>query len=136
MKITVDTNVLLRFLVRDDPDQSEVARQELERADRLVFPIGTLLEAAWVLHRRYRLDKGEISARLRGLIAVDKADLDRPAVEAGLAMMALGGDFADGVIAYQGRVQRADVFVSFDRKAVRLLVESGQPARLAGTTWP
>ena len=52
-------------------------------------------------------------------------------VEAGLAMLDAGGDFADGVIAYEGRWLGAETFVSFDRKAVEMLAAQGVPARLA-----
>jgi len=46
--------------------------------------------------------------------------VNRPAAEAGLSLLEAGGDFADGVIAYEGRWLGADTFVSFDKKAVKL----------------
>jgi predicted nucleic-acid-binding protein len=48
-------------------------------------------------------------------------------VAAGLTMMQHGGDFADGVIAYTGHKMAHGnaVFISFDKKAVRLLAEQG-----------
>jgi predicted nucleic-acid-binding protein len=57
---------------------------------------------------------------------------DRAAVEAGLASLRAGGDFADGVIAHEGRRMGADVFVSFDRRAVALLKGLDEPAHLLG----
>ncbi len=54
----------------------------------------------------------------------------RPAVEAGLAIFGAGGDFADGVMAYEGSLLGAETFVSFDEQAVKLLSERGQSARL------
>ena len=56
--------------------------------------------------------------------------MNRPAVEAGLALLEAGGDFADGVIAYEGNWLGAEVFVSFDKKAVELLQAQGQSSRL------
>jgi predicted nucleic-acid-binding protein len=56
--------------------------------------------------------------------------VNRPATEAGLAMLEAGGDFADGVIAYEGRWLGADTFTSFDKKAVRLIEAQGKSARL------
>jgi predicted nucleic-acid-binding protein len=56
--------------------------------------------------------------------------VNRPAAEAGLVVLEAGGDFADGVIAYEGRWLGADTFVSFDKAAVRLIEEQGQSARL------
>ncbi len=56
--------------------------------------------------------------------------MKRPAAEAGLSMLTSGGDFADGVIAYEGSWLGADVFVSFDKKAVKLIEAQGGSARL------
>ena len=56
--------------------------------------------------------------------------VNQPAVEAGLALLDKGGDFADGVIAYEGEWLGADEFVSFDKKAVSLLKAQGKRARL------
>jgi predicted nucleic-acid-binding protein len=58
--------------------------------------------------------------------------VDRPAVEAGLAFLDHGGDFADGVIAHQGYELGGDVFVSFDKNAVGLVEEIGEAALLLG----
>jgi predicted nucleic-acid-binding protein len=53
-----------------------------------------------------------------------------PAVETGLAVLDQGGDFADGVIAYEGAWLGAQEFVSFDKQAVKLLKAQGKRARL------
>jgi len=53
-----------------------------------------------------------------------------PAVEAGLAVLDKGGDFADGAIAYEGRWLGGEEFVSFDKEAVSLLQSQGRKARL------
>jgi predicted nucleic-acid-binding protein len=54
---------------------------------------------------------------------------NRPAAEAGLALLDRGGDFADGVIAYEGHWLGAEEFVSFDKQAVSLLKSQGKRAR-------
>jgi predicted nucleic-acid-binding protein len=54
----------------------------------------------------------------------------RPAVEAGLAVLDGGGDFADGVLAFEGRWLGAETVVSFDKKAVKLMDAQGVAARL------
>jgi predicted nucleic-acid-binding protein len=51
-------------------------------------------------------------------------------VEAGLALLDAGGDFADGVIAHEGRWLGADCFISFDKKAVKLMETQGASVRL------
>jgi len=57
-------------------------------------------------------------------------EVNRPAVEAGLSVLEGGGDFADGVIAYEGNWLGGETFISFDKKAVALLKAQGQSAWL------
>ncbi|MBB4380211.1 Predicted nucleic-acid-binding protein, contains PIN domain [Bradyrhizobium sp. Rc3b] len=134
MKITPDTNVLVRVLVGDDAEQSKVAEALLKKADLIAISIPALCELAWVLSRGYKTSAENISASIRHLINASNAVVDRPAAEAGLSLLEAGGDFADGVIAHEGNWLGADTFVSFDRKAVKLIEASGGLARLAGTT--
>lgn len=56
--------------------------------------------------------------------------VNRPAAEAGLAMLDAGGDFADGIIAYEGRWLGAETFLFFDKRAVKPMDAQGVPARL------
>lgn len=130
VKITADTNILIRLLTEDHPGQSRIAQEEVLRSEIVALTLPTLCEVAWVLSSRYRLPAADIAAALRGLIAAANVSTDHQAVEAGLAVLDAGGDFADGVIAYEGSALGADSFVSFDRKAVRLLMEQGRSARL------
>ncbi|WP_428534747.1 hypothetical protein [Rhodopila sp.] len=80
--------------------------------------------------RGYRLPLQEIAEATRRLISVANVVVDRPTVEAGLAVMDAGGDFADGVIEYEGRRLGAESFISFDRHAVTLTRANGAAARL------
>jgi predicted nucleic-acid-binding protein len=116
--------------VGDDQRQAELARAELDAADEIVLPLPALCELVWVLESLYRIPRQEIAVVIRGLIDTENARIDRLAADAGLAQLEAGGDFADGVIAYEGRRLGADEFVSFDRRAVRLLQARGEPARL------
>jgi len=132
MKVTVDTNVLVRIFTDDDRAQNRTANDALDRADAVILTLPMLCELAWVLGRGYGTSRGEVAAIFRSLIASENVEVNRPAAEAGLAMLDAGGDFADGVIAYEGRRLGADAFLSFDRKAVRLLETLGEPAQLLG----
>lgn len=129
MKITADTNVLVRALTEDDPEQSGVAQIALSKADVVALTIPTLCELVWVL-RSYKIQLSDIAGTIRGLLDGAKIVVNRPAAEAGLALLDAGGDFADGVIAYEGNWLGADTFVSFDKRAVKLMEEQGQSARL------
>jgi predicted nucleic-acid-binding protein len=129
MKITADANVLVRALTDDHAEQSGAAQIALSKADIVALTIPTLCELVWVL-RSYRIQSSDIAGTLRDLLNRANIVVNRPAAEAGLAVLDAGGDFADGVIAYEGNWLGADTFVSFDKKAVRLIEAQGVSARL------
>jgi predicted nucleic-acid-binding protein len=130
MKVAVDTNVLVRAVMRDDRAQAEIAAKWLRNSSLLVVALSALCELVWVLRRVYGFKAAEVADTIRSLTSADNVETNRPAVEAGLAMLEAGGDFADGAIAYEGRWLGADTFVSFDARAVELLKAQGQTARL------
>ena len=130
MNITADTNVLVRALVADDPAQAAKASQLLRDASSIAVPVPVLCELVWVLKRVYGFAVADIGAAIRSLLAAGTVRLDRPAIEAGLALLEADGDFADGVIAHQGQWLGGEVFVSFDRQAVALLQQQGVAAQL------
>jgi len=130
MKIIVDTNVLIRAVVRDDVKQARAAGKMLKEAEMIAVTLPCLCELVWVLRRVYDLARPDIATALEALMEAENVVVNRPAVEAGLAVFNAGGDFADGVIAYEGTWLGGESFVSFDRKAVSLLAKQGQKARL------
>ncbi len=129
MKITADTNVLLRAAVQDDPDQARQAAKLLQQAELVAVPVPVFCEFVWVLRRGYKVSTPEISAAVRRLIKSANVVVNRPAIDAGLSVLDAGGDFADGVIAYEGDWLGAEEFVSFDSKAVSILRSQGGRAR-------
>jgi predicted nucleic-acid-binding protein len=129
MKITADTNVLLRILVPDDERQQRAAVEALKAAELVAISIHCLCELAWVLERSYAAPRAEIAAAIRLFMSTRNVVLNRPAVEAGLKVLEAGGDFADGAIAHDGRWLGGETFVSFDRKAVKLLTAQGVSAK-------
>lgn len=128
MKITADTNVLLRVVVHDDPEQADAARTLLQRATVVAIPIPVLCEFAWVLKRTYARGADDVAAAIEAVTEIDVVVTDLPAVEAGLSSLRAGGDFADGVIAHQGEALGGTVFASFDRRAVARLRSNGAAA--------
>jgi len=130
MKIAVDTNVLVRAAVRDDLKQAEAATRLMARAEMVAVALPCLCEFVWVLRSAYRFRPTDIAKAIRTLLAAENVEANRPAVEAGLAMLEAGGDFADGAIAYEGRWVGGETFVSFDAKVVELLRTQGEYARL------
>lgn len=130
MKLTVDTNVLVRGVVRDDVTQGKAVAKVLKEASLIAVPLPCLCEFVWVLRRVYSFDQADIAAAIRALLATGNVVMNRPAVEVGLALLEAGGDFADGVIAYEGSWLGGETFVSFDKKAVNLLSKQGEATRL------
>jgi predicted nucleic-acid-binding protein len=129
MNITADTNVLVRAIVEDDGAQSAFAQKTLGAAQLVAVTLPALCELVWVLARGYEIPAERIAAAIRRLTRVENIAMDRATTEAGLAMLDAGGDFADGVIAHEGRLLGGTVLVSFDQHAVQLL---GESATLAG----
>ena len=130
MKITVDTNVLVRAIAGDDERQSKIAQAELTNADAVALALPALCELVWVLAQGYGIPHAEIAEAIRRLVNSVNVVVNRPAAEAGLALLDAGGDFADGVIAYEGSWLGAETFVSFEKKAVRLVEAQGESVRL------
>lgn len=130
MKVAVDTNVLVRSVVRDNEQQAKAAEEVLRRASIIAVAIPTLCEFVWVLRKVYDFASKDIATALEALLDTNNLIVDRPAAEAGLSILMAGGDFADGVIAHHGLHLGGEMFVSFDRKAVTLLTKQGQPATL------
>jgi predicted nucleic-acid-binding protein len=130
VKIAVDTNVLVRAAVLDEPGQTDAAIRLMGRAKMVAIAVPSLCEFVWVLRSVYGFKSSDMGKAIRTLLAANNVETNRPVVEAGLAMLDAGGDFADGVIAYEGRWLGAETFVSFDKKAVEMLAGLGESARM------
>lgn len=130
MRITADTNVLLRASVRDVPKQAISAAHLLRSADLVAVSVAALCEFAWVMRSSYKMPAQEIAHSIRSLVTSPNVVTNLPAVEAGLSLLDKGGDFADGAIAYEGHWLGAEEFVSFDKQAVSLLRAQGRKTRL------
>ncbi|CDH02803.1 type II toxin-antitoxin system VapC family toxin [Xenorhabdus bovienii] len=130
MKVTVDTNVLVRATVCDDLKQAETAQKILKEASLIAISLSCLCEFVWVLRRVYRIENADICSTIRALLNTEKITMNRPAVEAGLAQLEAKGDFADSIIEHEGTWLGGETFISFDKKAVTLLIKQGKNAAL------
>jgi predicted nucleic-acid-binding protein len=130
VKVTLDTNVLLRLATRDDPAQAASALQVLQGAALIAVPTPALCEFVWVLLRGYRYTDAQVAHAVRALLQVKQVVVNTPAVLAGLAVLEAGGDFADGVIAFEGELLGGHEFVSFHQQAVKLLKAQKRKVRL------
>ncbi len=114
---SVDTNVLVRFLVNDNPGQNRRARKLVESGDVRISPT-VLLEAEWVLRSLYAQEAGRIHESFRRLLGLPGVLADEPQrVERALAWYDAGLDFADALhLAFAGR---GTSFATFDTKLAR-----------------
>ena len=125
MRITLDTNVLLRTVLRDDIEQANAAEALLARATVLAIPIPVFCEFAWVLRRSYGQTPNQVADTIQSVCAIETVATDNLAVDAGIEALRSGGDFADGAIARQGESLGGTVLATFDRRALRILRQSG-----------
>jgi predicted nucleic-acid-binding protein len=132
MKITADTNLLVRMTTNDDKTQARTAFRILTSAECVYVTLPSIVEFVWVLESIYAFSRQQVLDAVRTLIDSDNVATDITAVEVGLHIHMAGGDFADGVIASAGASMGADTFVSFDRRAVNRIARIGIPARHAG----
>jgi len=113
----IDTNVLVRFLVRDDAEQADRARKAMERES--IFLCRTvLLETEWVLRYTYEFDRGSVNQALMKVCGLPQVVVEDTAiVTQALAWHAEGFDFADAL--HLAASRRAQAFYSFDQSLAK-----------------
>jgi predicted nucleic-acid-binding protein len=116
--LAVDTNIVVRYLTADDPDQSVRARELVNSAD--IFVSSTvLLETEWVLRSTYRFSAVQIVDSLRSFAGLRQVTLEAPnTVATALDWMAAGMDFADAL--HLAAAEQCEAFVTFDLQLGRL----------------
>ncbi len=121
----IDTNVVVRLLVADDPIQTELAKEELKVAARnrepLLVPTLVVLETIWVLESVYAVKRDDILAALQRLLLVPALEFQSlPAIQRFLACAResrLG--LADVLIGQTALAAGCESVLTFDRKAAR-----------------
>lgn len=126
--IGLDTNVLLRYFLRDDPAQAARAERELARDERFLIDSIVLCELVWVLETGYGLSRAEIGTALETILATAQFEIDGKDVVLGALgdFRASGADFSDCLIGRRNRAAGATQTVTFNRglkglKGFRLL---------------
>jgi len=113
----VDTNVLLRYLVRDDPTQAARAARELERGERFLVGSIVLCELVWVLETGYGFSRRDVAVTLERILATAQFEIEAK----DLALGALDdfrrstADFSDCLLGRRNRAAGAAETVTFDR---------------------
>jgi predicted nucleic-acid-binding protein len=122
--MAVDTNFVVRFLTRDEPEEAARAKALIERG--VVFVAKTvILETEWVLRSAYQFGPTAVRASFAAFLGLPGVIVeDESAVTRALAWYGQGLDFADAL--HVASCEKAEAFATFDRKLRR-------NAELAGT---
>jgi predicted nucleic-acid-binding protein len=123
--IGIDTNVLLRYLIQDEPSQTRLAKRfihGLHAAAPAHVSLITLAELAWVLTSRYRASDAEIVATVETLLSDDRFEVqDSRTVWSALdAVQRLQVGLADALIAFGNLDRGCSHTVTFDKRALRM----------------
>jgi predicted nucleic-acid-binding protein len=115
---SVDTNVLARYVMQDDPVQSPIATEFLATQPCYVADT-VLLETAWLLSSTYRIGRRELATILRGIVELPNITVsDKMMIDWALDRFLAGGDFAD--MLHLGTARHTDTFVSFETRLKKL----------------
>ena len=127
MNAAIDTNVLVRLLVRDDDAQFAAARRLVDEASAAGEPVlimlCALLETEWVLRSRYKLDKASIRGAFTQLLASADVEFEHePTVEEALHLWSrhAKAGFADCLLNARAAHLGCSRFLTFDAGAARL----------------
>lgn len=122
----VDTNVLVRLLTNDDPEQTR-RTTALFKKETIFIPKTVLLETQWVLRRLYRLDGNVVVSAFRKLSGLANVEIEQPLVIIqALQWCEEGMDFADAL--HLASSQRASKFATFDEKMKKSVRTGIKPA--------
>ena len=115
--IAVDTNIVLRLVLNDDPRQVDAIGGLMKR-HRLFISLTVLIETGWVLESRYRMPRLDVATALDGVAALEGIAISRPV----LALWAIdryraGGDWADMI--HLVSAAKTEGFATLDRDVAR-----------------
>jgi len=129
---TADTNVIVRIIEGDNPQQTAAALNLMVKSTKFVIPVVVFCETVWVLRSVYKRNWNFIATAIRSLTGNAKVVTEDDAVLAGLRMLDDNGDFADGVVQYTGSVlaDGPSTYASFDQAAVSRLSARGIAAMI------
>jgi predicted nucleic-acid-binding protein len=125
--IALDTNVLLRYLVQDDPMQSpksaEIIEHRLTRQDPGFVSLVCILEIVWVLNSLYRRSGGQIADHIEMILAADTLEVqnEQEVYQGVIALRSGIGNFEDALISGLGAWRGCSATLTFDQNAARRL---------------
>jgi predicted nucleic-acid-binding protein len=122
LPMALDTNVLVRLLVSDDPVQALRAAESIDASAACFVPITVVLELEWVLRGAYKLPREAVISAFEGLLAIKQVHLEQEVlVRQALAWHRGGLDFADAL--HLARSEGCGALLSFDRQLAQLAAQ-------------
>lgn len=124
--VGLDTNVVLRYLLQDDPKQTPFANhivdQVLSHHNAGLISLVTVLEIVWVLRGLLRQTPTEIAAHLERLLAADSLEVqnEQQVFEAAFALKRGTGEFEDALIGALNAWAGCPHTLTFDKRALRM----------------
>ena len=119
--IIIDTNILVRYALKDDERQSLIAHHYINNAEyRCIIPIQVFCELDWVLRKKVKAQRSDVVSFFENLSHRSNVSLDKEPFDVGMYFLKNGGDFADGVIAYQTQVHDDAKWLTFDKTAQKI----------------
>jgi len=114
--ISVDTNIIVRLLTKDDPSQYRKAFS-LFKKENIYIPTTVVLETEWVLRYAYDFTSSNIISAFRSLFGLPNVELEDPIETAqALEWNEQGMDFADAL--HLTKSKRTDKFITFDKRLI------------------
>ena len=115
--VAIDTNVLVRLLTNDHPEQSPRARSLLD-SHKVFVSLTVLLETEWVLRRAYGFTSERIYAALRAVAGLPQVEVEAPSrLAQALERAEAGLDFADAL--HLGASEATETFATFDTRLIK-----------------
>jgi predicted nucleic-acid-binding protein len=122
--LAIDTNIVVRYLVRDNPKQSLRARNLIDDNDVFVST-SVILESEWVLRSVYDYSATRVCEALRALAGLPRVSVENPALMAEAIDLAKRGmDFADAL--HLASASGCEAMLTFDRKFIRSAAAAGE----------
>ena len=122
----IDTNILIRYIIRDDPQQTRSASifiESLSREKPGFVPLVATAELGWVLNRSYKLRRGEFIQALKSVLNSEALFFENETLlkQALLIFAQTNAEFGDCLIASSARSRGCVSTVTFDRRAANTL---------------
>jgi predicted nucleic-acid-binding protein len=115
--IAIDTNILVRIVTNDSPEQVKQA-VKLLREHSIFISKTVILELEWVLRFSYKLNRDVIATTLQKILTTQNFTIEQPLIiEHALQWYQQGMDFADAL--HLASSLNAEKFASFDKKLLK-----------------